>query len=490
MYGAKKFLLSTAGALVLGLMVVVTVSCMIKQKTEEFNFPRPTGKFDIETVVYHWVDKSRMEKKPRKVGPRELMVQIWYPAEGTLPKRPVTSFSKDCLDSLMDDVGISKSKKELDKEVISGLEQSVKEYQVMTKEELAKILIDFLRKRGEKEIGEEIKTKEKKWFLEEVLREMKFDLNKNKERALSLKKMLRNGEKLKAIGVSYARKIDVSKAKISFELKQFPVVIFSHGVGAGRDFNSVYCENLASHGYIVVSTDHSYTAHQVSFPDGSKRGFIWLSQNPETFLIESLARVDELVKDIIFVLNQLEIINKKGKFQNRLDLKKVGLFGHSLGGVATVQTCRLDKRIIAGISMDGPLFSKNFAKALAKPFMMMQAENYSENIDDGSLKMCNITRQEFEKIPEILCSGISKMKKDSYRVVFGKTGHNVFSNQAILKEIIGSMIGEKEFDLSVGSANGYFATKRINDYLLAFFNKYLRGVDSELLLGVDFKVYK
>ncbi|QBD74761.1 carboxylic ester hydrolase [Ktedonosporobacter rubrisoli] len=46
-----------------------------------FSFPRPSGPYAIGTVTYHWTDHSRHEIfSPDKNGPRELMVQIWYPS--------------------------------------------------------------------------------------------------------------------------------------------------------------------------------------------------------------------------------------------------------------------------------------------------------------------------------------------------------------------------------------------------------------------------
>lgn len=45
-------------------------------------FPQPTGPYQIGTRTYHWVDTSRPE--PFTANPndrRELMVQVWYPAE-------------------------------------------------------------------------------------------------------------------------------------------------------------------------------------------------------------------------------------------------------------------------------------------------------------------------------------------------------------------------------------------------------------------------
>ncbi len=47
-----------------------------------FNFPVPTGQYGIGTVTYHWVDNGRPEIfTPTPADHRELMAQVWYPAE-------------------------------------------------------------------------------------------------------------------------------------------------------------------------------------------------------------------------------------------------------------------------------------------------------------------------------------------------------------------------------------------------------------------------
>lgn len=46
------------------------------------SFEKPTGSFTIGTTLYHWVDQTRNEPNTKDPNDRrELMVQIWYPAE-------------------------------------------------------------------------------------------------------------------------------------------------------------------------------------------------------------------------------------------------------------------------------------------------------------------------------------------------------------------------------------------------------------------------
>ena len=47
-----------------------------------FRFPHPTGPYAIGTLIYHWVDASRMDIfAADPTTRRELMVQVWYPAD-------------------------------------------------------------------------------------------------------------------------------------------------------------------------------------------------------------------------------------------------------------------------------------------------------------------------------------------------------------------------------------------------------------------------
>lgn len=64
---------------VLGLAFSVALPTIIPV----FRFPKPSGPYEIGTLTYHWVDADRPEvftADPNDL--RELMVQIWYPAQG------------------------------------------------------------------------------------------------------------------------------------------------------------------------------------------------------------------------------------------------------------------------------------------------------------------------------------------------------------------------------------------------------------------------
>jgi predicted dienelactone hydrolase len=60
----------------------------------------------------------------------------------------------------------------------------------------------------------------------------------------------------------------VEDAPVDKSPKSFPVVLFSHGLGSiGFAYTSLI-EDLVSHGYVVASIEHTYTAMAVVFPNG------------------------------------------------------------------------------------------------------------------------------------------------------------------------------------------------------------------------------
>ena len=73
--------LSGKPIILLGGLALAT-SVILSMAIPVFRFEKPTGPYEIGTMTYHWVDTSRMEvfNADAKTH-RELMVQIWYPAQ-------------------------------------------------------------------------------------------------------------------------------------------------------------------------------------------------------------------------------------------------------------------------------------------------------------------------------------------------------------------------------------------------------------------------
>ncbi|WP_267885120.1 hydrolase [Streptomyces rimosus] len=139
----------------------------------------------------------------------------------------------------------------------------------------------------------------------------------------------------------------------------FPVVLYSPGAADPRALGSTLADELASHGYVVVSIDHTYEAPGVQFPDGrvahtrlpEEAG---KAQRPEQVvaLLKKLTAVR--VADTRFVLDELaRPAALPRSLRGVLDLRAVGMFGQSGGGFTAAQAMHDDLRIKAAVNMDG-----------------------------------------------------------------------------------------------------------------------------------------
>jgi predicted dienelactone hydrolase len=107
--------------------------------------------------------------------------------------------------------------------------------------------------------------------------------------------------------------------------KDAPVVLFSHGLGGSRDNNGWLGEHWAKRGYFVVCLQHP----------GSDSTVLKKAPVGARFTnLKGAATFGNLVlrgQDVAAVLDEMEKWNAEGDWKGRMDLKKVGVSGHSFG---------------------------------------------------------------------------------------------------------------------------------------------------------------
>jgi predicted dienelactone hydrolase len=110
-----------------------------------------------------------------------------------------------------------------------------------------------------------------------------------------------------------------------------PVILFSHGLGGSRTGSAFLGEQWAARGYVAVFLQHPGSDDSVwkDKPGPQRMPALNQAASPGNFLLR--------VQDVPAVLNQLEIWNasKTNVLAGRLDLKKVGMSGHSFGALTT-----------------------------------------------------------------------------------------------------------------------------------------------------------
>lgn len=159
----------------------------------------------------------------------------------------------------------------------------------------------------------------------------------------------------------------------------YPAVLFSGPFN--RFQNTFETEELASQGFIVIGIDHPYDSDLVVFPDGRRvfagEGSVLLVFTSEAALAVSRKAVERRlavrVADVRFVLDQLQRWNNSeaSKLHGHIDLARIGIIGHSFGGAVAAEICRTDRRVRAGVNMDGSMFGTAKVEGVPTPFFFM-----------------------------------------------------------------------------------------------------------------------
>lgn len=132
-----------------------------------------------------------------------------------------------------------------------------------------------------------------------------------------------------------------------------PVILYSPGWGGTRDQSSIQVENLASHGFVVVGCD-DIASDPATDPDRGRS--IDLSSDEALKATIELAGRHVVVQAnrVIDVLSALES-GQAPNLAGRLDLRRVGAMGYSVGGAVAIQAGLMDPRIGAVLNIDGAL---------------------------------------------------------------------------------------------------------------------------------------
>jgi len=197
-----------------------------------------------------------------------------------------------------------------------------------------------------------------------------------------------------------------SDADVSPQQAMYPVVILRAGGGAlSSDYTSI-AEDLASHGYVVVSFDAPYRTVITAFPDGrvATRTAGGDFENMPYSAAQHLANqvMGVWIADVKFTLDKLQQLNADdptGRFKGKFDMEKVGIVGHSLGGATAAQFCHDDTRCKAGIDIDGMPFGSVIQDGLHQPFFFIMSDHSRESGPEARTVENNI-ESIYNKLPE------------------------------------------------------------------------------------------
>jgi predicted dienelactone hydrolase len=194
--------------------------------------------------------------------------------------------------------------------------------------------------------------------------------------------------------------------------RRLPVLVFSGGFTGIPSYATALLEELASRGYIVLNIVHPYELTAATLADGRVVSMLdtagaprpairevfdeWGPEDATVAAVTSAASRDEQLRllrgylntltkttavvrrwvaDTKVVLDQwtsLPATSRAGELAGRADLARLGVFGHSMGGVVAGQFCVDDRRCRAGLNLDGiPQYGTMIDRTLPHAFLMV-----------------------------------------------------------------------------------------------------------------------
>ncbi|MGA9271209.1 MAG: hypothetical protein WBV45_11350, partial [Lutimonas sp.] len=159
---------------------------------------------------------------------------------------------------------------------------------------------------------------------------------------------------------------------------------------------------------------------------------------------------DRWAEDMIVALNQLESWNAEGPLKGKLDLDKIGVFGHSVGGGSAGNLAMKDRRIKAAVNLDGIQWGEKIDTTYAIPYLYVSADWPAEHEDINS----HVYRK--------------KSTDYFYETKLLQSGHPNFMDIPFMIPVQ-SLAGTGEID-------PYQGTEIVTQLVTSFFDRYLKGV--------------
>lgn len=313
---------------------------------------------------------------------------------------------------------------------------------------------------------------------------------------------------VRELGLGFLKHIRTNSypdAPLAAAAHDLPVVFYSHGLDSFLGQHTVLMEHLASHGYIVVSIQHTYDSLPTVFPNGDvagkdpaisagdnsaegeaayqaqrqgmagatvaarMEGFLRSREHALAARGRSLQSAPVWLADRLFVHDALQAgrvppslrdVAAAGRFDH------VGEMGMSFGGATAGSVCVVDRRCAAGINLDGgdrPF--QAFGATVPVPFLM-----FHEDLRYIAEQVGAKPPRQPHSFNEFSYDGLGAAgaRPDILRVQVRGARHPAISDSTLFvrRPFRDPVLGSTPTPVMIGVQN---------DMVLGFFDHYLRG---------------
>ncbi|MFD2446994.1 dienelactone hydrolase family protein [Bacillus sp. CGMCC 1.16607] len=263
---------------------------------------------------------------------------------------------------------------------------------------------------------------------------------------------------------------------------KYPLLVFSHGATGIKTSNTSTYTELASHGYVVVSIDHPYHSFYTASEDGTK-ATINADYNSEISNLnkdgfytreEEYSLIQKWMKlrtdDMNFVINTIveKAQSENGPVYQLIDTEKIGVFGHSMGGAASVWIGKERDDVDAVVNIDAPFFSELVYDKEMKDFVA--------NDEDFKIPLFNIYSDDvwgqLESNSTYVANKLNNEHfKDAYTTHFKGTKHLSLTDLPLFSPILANIMQGGKADI-----DQYYCIEKANELILEFFDYELKGI--------------
>jgi dienelactone hydrolase len=260
----------------------------------------------------------------------------------------------------------------------------------------------------------------------------------------------------------------------------YPLVVFSHGSFGIRTSNESLYNELASHGYVVASIDHTYQCLYTADVDGNKTSIDMeymkevstqdahsaKQQSYEYFQKWMGIRKGDinLVIDYILTEGDNHDVNRVYKL---VDKEKIGVMGHSLGGSAALGIGRNREDVSAVIALESPFMDD--IEGVKDNEFVFNDEVYPVPVlnvySDGTYSHLSEWAQYAENY-----ALLSKTTATAFNAYIQGVGHLTLTDLALTSPFLTRFLNQQKSETDTE-----YCLKTINKLTLEFFDCYLKG---------------